>query len=213
MRNQLFILAATGTFAMSSLAFAQTTRPAHAGSDYANSPLVTHMMRFDTRHNGKLTRDEITDDRLLRLFDEADANKDGIVTRDELIAIAVKLDSQVASDSGGPGGPDGGRGMGFGGFGGPGGGRGMGRGGPPAPGQILPPGLQNELGLTDQQKSELQTLQNEVDAQLAKILTPDQQQQLKQMSARGRGGPGGFGGRGGPGGGGGPDGFGPPPEN
>src|SRR5262249_31091766 len=52
--------------------------------------LVTRMMTFDKNKDGKLTRDEITDERLLPLFDRADANKDGVVTKDELTALFTK---------------------------------------------------------------------------------------------------------------------------
>src|SRR5262249_16134770 len=138
-------------------------RPAGPGKDTAkdaaNLPLVTKMMAFDKNKDGKLTRDEITDERLLRLFDQADANKHGVVTREEWGALAEKPEADFGpgSDRGGPGGP-GGRGPGGpGGFGpGPGGpgGRGAGGpggfggfGGPPQPGQLLPPFLQEQLKL------------------------------------------------------------------
>ena len=42
--------------------------------------LVTRMMAFDQNKDGKLTKDEVTDERLHRLFDRADADKDGTVT-------------------------------------------------------------------------------------------------------------------------------------
>ena len=71
-----------------------------------------------------------------------------------------------------------------------------GPGGPPRPGQILPPFLQERLSLTADQKKQLEELQKEVDAKLAKILTDEQKQQLKEMRERGPGG--------------GPPGFGPP---
>ena len=80
-------------------------------------------------------------------------------------------------------------------------------GGPPQPGQILPAFLQERLNLSSQQKSQIQDLQKEVDAKMAKILTDEQKNQLKEMrnefapdrGGRGRGGPGGRGGdRGGP---------------
>src|SRR5205807_981798 len=38
--------------------------PVPAAKDYSNSPLVTRMMAFDKDHDGKLTRDEVTDERL-----------------------------------------------------------------------------------------------------------------------------------------------------
>ena len=86
---------------------------------------------------------------------------------------------------GGPGGP-----------GGPGGGR----FGPPMPGQVLPVFLQEQLNLTDEQKKKIESLQKEVDSQLAKILTDEQKKQMQEMRDRGPGGPGGRFGPGGPGG-------------
>ncbi len=47
------------------------------------------MMEFDKDKDGKLTRAEVTDERLIRLFNRADADKDGTVTREELTALAA----------------------------------------------------------------------------------------------------------------------------
>jgi enterochelin esterase-like enzyme len=63
--------------------------------------------------------------------------------------------------------------------------RGFGR-----PGQLLPAPFQDQLKLSDEQKQDVEALQKDVDAKLAKILTPEQ---LKQVQAFGRRGPGGFG--------------------
>src|SRR5262245_32656987 len=82
--------------------------------DFSKSPLVKRMMAFDKNKDGKLTKDEVTDRRLHRLFDRADKDKDGVVTLKELMALAAELDAE--GGEGGPGGP-GGRGPG--GFGGP----------------------------------------------------------------------------------------------
>jgi hypothetical protein len=202
--------------------------PGKEKKDYANSPLVKRMMAFDKNGDGKLTRDEITDPRLMRLFEMADANGDGVVTLAELIALAEKLDAEGGQGGRGPGGPPdgpGGRGPGGRGPGGPGGpsdgaggrgpgGRGPGGpGGPPQPGVILPPPVQERLNLSADQKKQLEVLQKEVDDRLAKILTEDQKKQLKEMQdfgprgpgGRGPGGPEGPGGPGRPGGPGGRD--------
>ncbi len=80
---------------------------------------------------------------------------------------------------------------------------------------LLPPGAEQKLNLTDDQKTQLAALETEVRGKLEKILTPEQMAQLKKMhppGRRGGGGPEGQGGPGGPGGGpgdgpqGGPDG-------
>ncbi|HKB05555.1 MAG TPA: CotH kinase family protein, partial [Gemmataceae bacterium] len=85
------------------------------------------------------------------------------------------------------------------------------------PGEIMPPPMQDMLGLTADQKKQLEALQKEMEDKLGKILTADQNKHLKEMRDRGSmgfagppGGPGGF--PGGPpmGGPAGPGGFGPP---
>jgi hypothetical protein len=183
------------------LAFAQgpTDRPGRPDDGSPAAPkgkadpaavdaFVARMMAFDKNKDGNLTRDEITDERLLRMFDWADANKDGTVTKDELTALATRLLAEDESNGGGRGG-----------FGGPGGPGGPGFGGPPRPGQILPGFLQEELQLTAEQKKQIAALQKEVDEKLDNLLTDAQKQQLKEM--RQRFGPPGRRGRRGPGGG------------
>ena len=153
--------------------------------------LVSRMLAFDQGKDGKLTRSEVTDERLLGLFDRADADKDGTVTKAELTALAEKEYIAGGGFGGPPGGP--------GGFGGP--------GGPmPRPGEVLSPMLQQRLGLSSDQKGQIAELQAEVESKLEKILNEDQKKQLQQIRERGFGGPGGPGGpgggprRGGPGG-------------
>jgi hypothetical protein len=85
-----------------------------------------------------------------------------------------------------------------GGFGGPGGTAFFAM---PAPGQLLPTFLQDQLKLTAEQKKQVEELQKETDAKLAKILTEEQQKEFRAMRDRPPGAPG-FGPRG--------PGFGPP---
>ena len=197
-------MALLGAAGLLSPAPAQPPSPKNApdkAKDYSTAPIVLRMMAFDKNKDGKLTKDEVTDKRLHRLFDQADKNKDGVVTKEELIALAKELDEESgpAGNRGGPGGP-GGRGPGGPGGRGPGGPGGF--GGPPQPGQVMPAFLQDRLGLTADQKKQMEELQKDVDARLAKILTDEQKKQLKEMQERGPGGlgPGGRGGPGGPGG-------------
>jgi poly(3-hydroxybutyrate) depolymerase len=77
------------------------------------------------------------------------------------------------------------------GFGGAGRGRGVGVGTPP--GTVLSPRVQENLKLTDEQKKKFEELQKEVDARVQKILTEEQNKQLKDMqqTGSGRGGVGG----------------------
>jgi len=186
----LFLAAACLTAA----SFALAQNPATADG------LVARMMAFDKDGDGKLTKSEVTDERLHRLFDRADADKDGTVTKAELTALEAK---ESANFRGGPGG-----------FGPPGG-RGGPMMGPPRPGEILPAFLRRALDLTAEQKSQVDELQKDVDTRLAKILTDAQKKMLDQMRRRGPGGPGGpggFGPPGRPGQGFGPGGPPPPPD-
>ncbi len=149
-----------------------------------SASFVGRMMAFDANHDGRLTRDEITDARLLELFDRADANRDGFVTTEELTALYTAESASVARGprNGGPGGPD--------------------RGRPDQraqPGQILPAFMQRALALTPEQTASLEHLQHETDLKLNALLTPEQRTRLKEMEQRGPGGPGpGPGGEGGP---------------
>src|SRR5437868_923153 len=69
---------------------------------------VSRMMAFDKDKDGKLSKDEITDPRLHALFDRADANKDGTVTREELEALYAREGGDAGGKDGfGPGGPKG----------------------------------------------------------------------------------------------------------
>jgi hypothetical protein len=172
------------TIGVAGTALAQPGRPGRGQGGDANSvdSAVKKMMSLDTDGDGQLTLTEVTDQRLQPLLKRADANNDGTVTKEELIAQITKesANSQRPGAGAGPGGGPGG---------GPGPG-GRGPGGPPQPGQVLPPFLQDELQLTEAQRRDLQDLQKDVDARLSKILTSDQQQQLRQMQSRGPGGPG-----------------------
>jgi hypothetical protein len=170
-----------GLFSMAPIAPAQPPggRGGASRADDVNS-FVAKMMAFNKKKDGMLTRDEITDQRLVRIFDRANTNKDGVVTREELVALFER--ENLGSQGGGPGGGQGGRG----------------RSGPGQPGQILPAFLQDQLNLTDAQKKQVADLQKDVDDKLDKILTAEQKARLKEMrdrgpgGGRGPGGPGGF---------------------
>jgi hypothetical protein len=172
----------TGLITMSGVLVA----PALASAQRSDGPdVAARMMAFDKNKDGTLTRAEVTDARLKRLFDRADADRDGIVTKQELTALAASEPSGLRGGPPGFGGPPGGR------PGGP-------MMGPPRPGEVLPQFMQQGLNLSAEQKQELAQLQKDVDARLAKILTAEQKQQLQEMRPRG---PGRFG----------PPGGGPPP--
>jgi EF hand len=203
MKRSVYVTVTSALLAAMPLAMAQQSgRSRNATAKQAGADgLVSRMMQFDKNKDGELTKAEVTDSRLYRLFDRADADHDGIVTQKELTALAA---SEPPAGRGGFGPP---------GFGGPGGGPGGPRMGPPRPGEILPAMLRDRLELTPEQSQQVDALQKEVDAKLAKILSAEQMKQLQEMRNRGPGGfgppPGGFGPGGPPPGG--PGGFGPPP--
>ncbi len=164
----------------------------------ANS-FVTRLMTLDKNKDGKLTKSEVTDQRLQALVERADADRNGEVSKDELTTLFAKEAATLGQGGrGGPppgGGPQDGRGGPPPG-GGPQGGRGD--GGPPQPGQILPPHLRESLNLSAEQRKQLDELQRDVDSRLSKILTEEQRRQLQESRQRGPGGRG-PGGPGGPG--------------
>jgi Arylsulfotransferase (ASST) len=67
-----------------------------------------------------------------------------------------------------------------------------GLGGPPPLGLILPPFLQHDLHLSPEQKKQLDEFQQEVQAQLDRILTDEQRKRLPARSGHSRGGIGGL---------------------
>ena len=191
MRNLTCMMLTVVLLVTGSIAAAQPGRPRSEGVSQSASAddLVARMMVYDKNKDGKLTKDEITDERLHRLFDRSDANNDGTVTKEELASLAAREPAMI-------------RGGGPGGF----------MMGMPRPGEILPPMFQQRLQLTAEQKAQLTALQKEVDGKLEQILNDDQKKQLKEIRERRPGGfgppgggPGGFGPRrGGPPGDGGP---------
>jgi hypothetical protein len=179
MRKSCWIIVATGLLAAVSVALAQ--RQGRQGEDSRSTgadDTVNRMMEMDKDKDGKLTKAEVTDERLHRLFDRADADKDGFVTRDELTALVAKEQANTRFGRGGPGGgPPGG--------GPPGGGPGGFMMGPPRPGEILPPPLRQRLRLSAAQTNQLDALQKEVDSRLEEILSAEQKTILKEMRRRG----------------------------
>jgi hypothetical protein len=65
---------------------------------------------------------------------------------------------------------------------------GFGPGGPPSPNQVLPGFLQDMLGLSAEQKKEIEALQKTVDGTLDKTLTDAQKKTLRERSVPGPGG-------------------------
>jgi Ca2+-binding EF-hand superfamily protein len=61
---------------------AETPAPPPSADD-----LTASLMMFDANHNGQLEKSEVPE-RLQGLFERGDTNKDGILTKDEIIALA-----------------------------------------------------------------------------------------------------------------------------
>jgi len=156
---------------------------------------VERMMRLDRNSDGKIEKSELSDERINRLFARADADKDDVVTADELKALE-SAEREAFGRRGGPGGPPR---DGFGpprGEGGPGPREGFRPPGGMMPsrfGQILPPPVQQMLDLSAEQREQLADLQKDVDARLEKILNERQRDRLREVRERGPGrfGPGG----------------------
>ncbi|MGD9721255.1 MAG: hypothetical protein AB7O59_08605 [Pirellulales bacterium] len=181
--------------------FAQQPGARRAGNAGGPEALVARLMMLDVNGDGKLSKDEMSDPRVLPIFARADADGDGFVTREELAATAGPrggapgAGGQGAGGQGVPGGPRGPNEQGPPGFRGRGPG---GPGGPPQIGQVLPEFVQEMLALNERQKKRLAALQKEVDTRLANKLTEEQKQKIAELQSRG------------PGGSGGPGAFGPP---
>jgi hypothetical protein len=67
----------------------------------ATDNLVDRMMVFDAGKDSQLTKTEVTDERLHRLFDEADSDKDGTVTKSELNVLLVNERAKRSTHRGG----------------------------------------------------------------------------------------------------------------
>lgn len=148
--------------------------PPGSRGDSSLDAFIGRMMAYDEDRDGKLSRSEISDERLLDLFDRADANHDGTVTKAELKALYTRESAFNPGDR--PprehrGGPDGG-------------GPGMRQ-----EGQVLQERTQRMLNLTAQQRATLADIQRDVDTRLDKLLTPAQKLQLKELQERGPFGP------------------------
>jgi hypothetical protein len=188
----LVMIAFTGIVASATLA------PLHAqpggkkgdkkgsGSSETAADFASRVLAFNKAKDGKLTKTELTDTRLHGLFDRADANKDGVVTREELEALHARESAGAGGDGKGDFGDKKGKGpkdKGPGDKGGFGDKKGKSFG-PPQTGQVLPPFLLDALNLTEIQRKDLADLQKDVDSRLATILTSEQRALLRSMGEK-----------------------------
>ena len=63
---------------------------------------VDRFMQFDVKHEGKVTRVEVTDPRLVPVYDAIDTAKKGSITKAQVIAYFA---TQIQNSHRGPGGP------------------------------------------------------------------------------------------------------------
>src|SRR5262249_43574741 len=92
MKRLVYLITASGLLAAIPLAMAQRDGDRRSAStkNAGGNNLESRLIQFDANKDGKLTKAEVTDERLQRLFDRADANHDGIVTTQELTALAAR---------------------------------------------------------------------------------------------------------------------------
>jgi hypothetical protein len=120
----------------------------------------------------------VKDERLLRVFDRLDADKNGEVTLEEIRKVSAQMEALQGGGRGrgergpdGPGRPPEGRG----GF------------GPPQPGQLLPGPLADMLNISPEQREKIEKLQRETNDKLEGILTAEQRDRLREVRERMRG--------------------------
>jgi spore coat protein CotH len=138
--------------------------------NFVAKPLLTAL---DADKDGKVSRDELISG-VKKFFSDCDKDQKGSLTEAQLAAGLDRIWPQPKGFPGGPfpGGP----------FGGPAG---------PAQGvQVLTEPVKQQLKLSPEQRKEIEQLQKEVEAKLAKILSEEQNQQLKNLQKKS--GPGDF---------------------
>lgn len=98
MRRMLVLWLVLGVFVVSSVGNGQPVpggkkeKKGKGPARASDAPdVVSYLMSFDKNKDGKLTREELTDTRVHRLFDRADTAKAGSVTRQQLEALAAQL--------------------------------------------------------------------------------------------------------------------------
>ena len=86
------LLLTTGAFAailFVAVSFAEAQPGGKGGTETAEE-FIKKLMVFNKAKDGKLTKEELIDKRLHALFDRADTNKDGVVTREELEVLFAR---------------------------------------------------------------------------------------------------------------------------
>lgn len=144
------------------------------GGDRQFNPeqMIERIMRLDENNDGKVSKDEVGEGRMQGIFDRADADSDGFLTKEELKEMFSR---RPGGDRPGPGregdrpGPRPGMG--------PGPGMGMG----PGPGMMMMPFVMERLELSEEQRRELRALHEETQKKMMGILNEEQRKQLKEM--------------------------------
>src|SRR4051812_21466140 len=106
MNRPTALVLSVGGFALSLCATAAVAQPADAppppppprdggpGGQPGGRSVTDRLLALDKNKDGKLTKDEVTDPRLERLFNRADKDGDGTVTKEELNALAATMQAE-----------------------------------------------------------------------------------------------------------------------
>jgi hypothetical protein len=170
--------------------------------------IVSKMLSFDRNRDGVIGKNEVSDPRLLKLFERYDANKDSSLSREELVAGAEQdspgstasdpaaLQSSAATlppTTSEPGGRTTiARPTGIGGGGAPMASAPVGAKEQSVPfpdgltriGQIIPDDIRDNMDLSDKQKKQIEELEKDVANRLSKMLNAKQTQLLKERLER-----------------------------
>lgn len=147
LKTMLMTMLAGGIFMLASTSEAQMPGgnqqgKGQGGQNNQADAIINQLMRMDFNNDGKLSKYEVTDQRLMQVFDQIDTSRDGFIAREELTQFFQQMNqqqggqgqqnqqNQQGQQKGQQGGGQGKGGMGMGMGGGQGkGGMGMGMGG------------------------------------------------------------------------------------
>src|SRR5438270_10154997 len=93
-RWSVFALTLTAALILTGVAVTQSRPdgPPRGPRGVPADELVERLMRYDKNGDGKITKDELPE-RMHYLIELGDTNKDGALDRDEIKALAAKLDA------------------------------------------------------------------------------------------------------------------------